>query len=44
MTHRLNVRPEAESDMSEAYDGYESQQIGLGREFLDEISACLYRI
>ena len=44
MTHRLNVRPEAESDMSEAYDWYESQHSGLGRDFVDEISACLHRI
>ncbi len=30
--------------MSEAYDWYESQQSGLGRDFLDEVSACLHGI
>lgn len=34
MTYELLVRPEAESDISEAYDWYENQRTGLGSEFV----------
>jgi plasmid stabilization system protein ParE len=34
-------RPEAESDLSDAAEWYESQQSGLGKHFLDEVlRAC----
>jgi len=34
MTYSLVVRPEAERDMSEAYQWYEEQRGGLGEDFL----------
>lgn len=41
MTHELLVRPDAESDISEAYQWYESQKIGLGSDFLMCIEATI---
>ena len=38
------VRPEAEHDLAQARDWYESQQAGLGRRFLEEFAATLARI
>ncbi len=41
MTHRIIVRPEAEDDLYAAFDWYESQRPGLGRDFAREISLCI---
>lgn len=41
MTHRIIVRPEAEDDLYAAFDWYESQRAGLGRDFAREISRCI---
>ena len=41
MTLEVYFRPEAEGDLSEAAEWYESQQSGLGKRFLDEVlRAC----
>lgn len=40
----LIVRPEAETDLAQAYAWYEKQRIGLGREFMEEASRCLHSI
>ena len=37
----LIVRPDAEADIAAAYDWYEEQREGLGREFLEEISVAI---
>jgi hypothetical protein len=37
MNWRVEFRPEVESDMAEAARWYESQQAGLGAEFVEEI-------
>jgi plasmid stabilization system protein ParE len=37
----LIVRPDAEADIAAAYDWYEEQHEGLGREFLEEISTAI---
>lgn len=41
MLRRIIVRPEAEDDLSAAFDWYESQRPGLGRDFAREISHCI---
>jgi len=41
MTRRIIVRPEAEDDLYAAFDWYESQRPGLGRDFGREISRCI---
>ena len=41
MTADLRIRREAERDVAEAARWYEAQRVGLGREFLDEVAACL---
>jgi len=38
---RLIVRPDAEADIAAAYDWYEEQREGLGREFLEEVSVAI---
>jgi toxin ParE1/3/4 len=38
---RVIVRPEAETDITDAAIWYEQQHAGLGGEFLDEIGAAL---
>jgi hypothetical protein len=30
VSHRLSIRPEAEADMTEAFEWYEERQPGLG--------------
>lgn len=37
---RLILAPEAEQDLSEAYDWYEDRRTGLGEEFLSCVEAC----
>ena len=41
MTWRLIVRPEAEKDLSEAYEWYETQVPGLGAQFVEEFVKTL---
>ena len=41
MSRRLIVRPEAEAEMTEAYDWYEDRVPGLGSEFLLCVDAVL---
>jgi plasmid stabilization system protein ParE len=44
VTRAVVVRPAAANDIGDAFDWYEAQRAGLGRQFLDEIEACLGRI
>ena len=44
MSHRLVVRPEAESDIVEAALWYEEQRSGLGFEFIAEVRATVDRV
>jgi plasmid stabilization system protein ParE len=44
VNYRLIIRPEAETDLTEAYDWYESQLAGLGAEFLLVVEASLAAI
>jgi plasmid stabilization system protein ParE len=37
---RLIFRPEAEADLLRAFNWYEEQRPGLGREFMEEVSRC----
>jgi plasmid stabilization system protein ParE len=41
MTLRLNFRREAEADIEEAFDWYESRSAGLGAEFLRAVDNTL---
>jgi plasmid stabilization system protein ParE len=40
----LVILPEAEQDIAEAYDWYETRRAGLGKEFLSRVNACLQAI
>jgi plasmid stabilization system protein ParE len=40
----VRLRPEAEEDLAEAATWYESQRVGLGQRFLDEVLAALETI
>lgn len=44
MAAELILLPDAEQDLSEAYDWYEKQRIGLGEDFLSQIEACFNAI
>lgn len=44
MIYELLIRPEAESDMLEAYAWYEDRRPGLGAQFLQAAESCLERI
>jgi plasmid stabilization system protein ParE len=44
VTPTLVVRPEAETDLDEAFHWYDAQRAGLGQEFLDEVSRAFARI
>jgi len=44
VSHRLSIRPEAEADMTEAFEWYEERQSALGYEFLAEVHAALRAI
>jgi len=44
MAAELILAPEAEHDISEAYDWYEQRRPGLGEEFLSCVDACIQRI
>ena len=41
MTYKIVVRPEAASEIQEAFDWYEERSEGLGLEFLRVADACL---
>jgi hypothetical protein len=42
MSYRLIIRPEAELDLEDAFAWYESQDTGLGSEFVRAIDNCIY--
>ncbi|MBC8183713.1 type II toxin-antitoxin system RelE/ParE family toxin [candidate division KSB1 bacterium] len=44
MAAKLIFAPEAEHDISEAYDWYEHQRFGLGEDFLSCVDACIQAI
>jgi toxin ParE1/3/4 len=44
MAKSISFTPEAEEDSYEGYVWYESKRIGLGREFMTAIDACLQSI
>jgi plasmid stabilization system protein ParE len=44
MNYRLIIRPEAELDLEDAFAWYESQDPGLGSEFVRAIDACISTI
>jgi plasmid stabilization system protein ParE len=44
MAVELKLAPEAEQDISEAYDWYEQRRPSLGEEFLSCLDACIERI
>ena len=41
MSYRINLRPEAESEISDAALWYTRRGIGLGADFLDEVAKTL---
>lgn len=44
MIRRRIFKPEAESDIAEAYRWYEGRDLGLGTEFIRAVDACLHQI
>lgn len=44
MIETLIIRPEAEDDIKETFEWYESKQNGLGNNFIDETEMLLQRI
>jgi plasmid stabilization system protein ParE len=44
MAAKLTLAPEAEQDISDAYEWYELRRPGLGEEFLSCVDACIQRI
>lgn len=44
MAKSITLTPEAEDDADQGYFWYESKRIGLGREFLTVVDACLQAI
>ncbi|MGB3491129.1 MAG: type II toxin-antitoxin system RelE/ParE family toxin [Elainellaceae cyanobacterium] len=44
MKYGLVFRPEVRDDLSDAYDWYESQRLGLGDEFIDCVDELLNRV
>ncbi len=41
MSYSLIIRPEAELDIQDAFEWYESQSSGLGSEFVRTVDTCL---
>jgi plasmid stabilization system protein ParE len=41
---RVIFKPEAEADIAEAYDWYESRDAGLGAEFIRCVESCVHGI
>ena len=44
MSYTLIIRPEAEADMTEAFDWYEERKAGLGHEFLAEVRSVFRQV
>jgi plasmid stabilization system protein ParE len=44
MAAELILAPEAEQDLTEAYNWHEGQRVGLGEEFLGCVDACIQAI
>ena len=44
MSYRLIIRPEAELDLEDAFEWYESKASGLGSEFVRAIDNCISAI
>lgn len=44
MVYKLIVEPEGEYDLHQAFDWYEQQRSGLGREFLECVEEVLNRL
>ena len=44
MSHELTIRPEAEADLTEAFDWYETRVPGLGLEFIRSVDSLLNSI
>ncbi|NJD92254.1 MAG: type II toxin-antitoxin system RelE/ParE family toxin [Geobacter sp.] len=44
MKYELVIRPEAESELAEAFDWYEERMRGLGSEFLISVDAAVHAI
>ena len=44
MKYNLIVPPEAELDIHEAFDWYETHQQNLGRKFIEELDSLFHRI
>ncbi len=44
MSARLIIRPEAELDIQDTFEWYETQSPGLGSEFVRAVDACLSSI
>jgi len=44
MNYVLVFRPEVRKELDEAYSWYESQQLGLGDDFLEQVDEALDRI
>jgi plasmid stabilization system protein ParE len=44
MVKSISFTPEAEDDSYQGYSWYESRRIGLGREFITAVDACLQSI
>lgn len=44
MAAKLILAPEAELDVTEAYNWYEERRPGLGEEYLSCVDACIQRI
>ena len=44
MMGRLNIRPEAETELAEAFDWYEARAPGLGFEFIRSVDSIFNSI
>ena len=44
MKYNLIIRPEAEIDIQEAFDWYETHQKSLGQDFIEELDGVFQRI
>ena len=44
MAAELNMAPEAEEDVAQAYAWYEGRRTGLGEDFLSRVDACIQAI
>ncbi len=44
MQNKIIIRPEAEQDLSDAFDWYEDKRDGLGNDFLAQVKSALMLI